>query len=60
MLALFGPYRYRIAAIAVLIILGAAVGLTMPFLLRAIIDKALPNVDTGLLVAALIGATAVK
>jgi ATP-binding cassette subfamily B protein len=62
-LALFGPYRYRIAAIAVLIILGAAVGLTTPFLLRAIIDKALPNVDMGLLsllVVALIGAGAVS
>ncbi|MCW2395754.1 MULTISPECIES: ABC transporter ATP-binding protein [unclassified Sphingobium] len=62
-LALFGPYRYRIAAIAALIILGAAVGLTTPFLLRAIIDKALPAVDMGLLsllVAALIGAGAVS
>lgn len=62
-LALFGPYRYRIAAIATLIILGAAVGLTTPFLLRAIVDKALPDVEMGLLsllVAALIGAGAVS
>ncbi|MEA3538423.1 MAG: ABC transporter ATP-binding protein [Pseudomonadota bacterium] len=62
-LALFRPYRRRIAAIAALIILGAAVGLATPFLLRAIIDKALPNADMGLLsllVAALIGAGAVS
>jgi ATP-binding cassette subfamily B protein len=62
-LALFGPYRYRIAAIAALIVLGAGVRLTTPFLLRAIIDKALPHVDMGLLsllVAALIGAGAVS
>lgn len=62
-LALFVPYRYRIAAIAALIILGAAVGVTTPFLLRAIIDKALPTVDMGLLgllVAALIGAGVVS
>ncbi|MDR6625230.1 ABC transporter ATP-binding protein [Caulobacter segnis] len=62
-LSLFDPYRRRIAAIAALITLGAAVGLTTPFLLRAIIDKALPNGDMGLLsllVAALIGAGAIS
>jgi ATP-binding cassette subfamily B protein len=62
-LSLFSPYRHRIAAIAALITLGAAVGLTTPFLLRAIIDKALPNGDMGLLsllVAALIGVGAIS
>jgi ATP-binding cassette subfamily B protein len=62
-LSLFAPYRHRIAAIAALITLGAAVGLTTPFLLRAIIDEALPKGDLGLLsllVAALIGAGAVS
>ncbi|MGO1303266.1 MAG: ABC transporter ATP-binding protein [Sphingomonas parapaucimobilis] len=60
-LGLFGHYRGRVALVALLIVLGAAVGLTTPFLLRAIIDQALPKRDMGLLallVGALIGAGA--
>lgn len=62
-LSLFTPYRARIAAVAALIVLGSAAGLITPFLLRDIIDKALPNRDLqllGLLVAGLTGIAAVS
>ncbi|HBM61817.1 MAG TPA: multidrug ABC transporter ATP-binding protein, partial [Citreicella sp.] len=49
-LRLFAPYRLRIAAVVALMILAAAVGLAGPFLLRAIIDIALPQQDLPLLV----------
>ncbi|MCD1618084.1 ABC transporter ATP-binding protein/permease [Salipiger manganoxidans] len=49
-LRLFAPYRLRIAAVVALMILAAAVGLAGPFLLRAIIDIALPQQDLPLLI----------
>lgn len=49
-LRLFAPYRARIAAVGVLMILASAIGLAGPFLLRAIIDVALPQQDLTLLV----------
>ncbi|MHC8492236.1 ABC transporter transmembrane domain-containing protein [Thalassospira sp. SM2505] len=49
-LSLFTPYRKRIAAVILLMIIASAVGLAGPFLLRAIIDEALPANDFKLLV----------
>lgn len=49
-LALFAPYRKRIAAVILLMVVGSMVGLAGPFLLRAVIDQALPQKDLGLLV----------
>lgn len=48
-LALFRPYRSRILAILMLILLAAVAGIAAPFLLRAIIDDALPSGDFSLL-----------
>lgn len=48
-LALFAPYRRRIAGVVALMLLAAAIGLAGPFLLRAVIDLALPRQDLGLL-----------
>lgn len=58
-LALFMPYRWRIAGVVLLMILAAAVSLVGPFLLRAIIDLALPAQDLGLLVWLVAGMIAV-
>lgn len=49
-LRLFAPYRARIAAVGTLMILASAIGLAGPFLLRAIIDIALPQQDLSLLI----------
>jgi ATP-binding cassette, subfamily B, bacterial len=48
-LSLFDPYRKRIAAVMLLMVIASATGLAGPFLLRAIIDQALPSNDIGLL-----------
>ena len=42
-LALFTPYRARILSVVGLILVGSAMGMASPFLLRAIIDDALPS-----------------
>jgi ATP-binding cassette subfamily B protein len=43
---LFRPYRARLAAVGGLILVSAAVGVVAPFLLREILDDALPNRDS--------------
>lgn len=48
-LGLFRPYRARIALVLALIVLGAATGVVSPFLVRAIVDDALPGQDLSLL-----------
>lgn len=48
-LPLFAPYRKRIAVVMLLMVVASATGLAGPFLLRAIIDQALPQNDIGLL-----------
>lgn len=48
-LALFKPYRKRIAAVSLLMLVASTTGLAGPFLLRAIIDEALPSNDLNLL-----------
>ncbi|UGT41462.1 ABC transporter ATP-binding protein/permease [Nocardia yamanashiensis] len=46
---LFHPYRGRLALVAALVGLSSLAGLASPFLLRGIIDDALPHGRTGLL-----------
>jgi ATP-binding cassette, subfamily B, bacterial len=47
--ALFKPYRGRLAAVLALIVFSAALGVVSPFLLREILDRAIPRHDVGLL-----------
>ena len=47
--ALFRPYRGRLGGVLGLIVLGAALTMVSPFLLREIIDDAIPGRDTTLL-----------
>jgi ATP-binding cassette, subfamily B, bacterial len=56
--ALFRPYRGRLAAVLALIALSAGLGMVSPFLLRDVLDDAIPNDDDtllALLVAGMIG-----
>jgi ATP-binding cassette, subfamily B, bacterial len=47
--ALFKPYRLRLSGLLALIFLSAGLGVISPFLLRAVIDTAIPKHDTKLL-----------
>jgi ATP-binding cassette subfamily B protein len=46
---LFRPYRARLGTVLALIVLSAGVSMVSPFLLRAILDTALPERDTTML-----------
>jgi ATP-binding cassette subfamily B protein len=46
---LFRPYRGRLVAVLGLILVSAALGMTSPFLLREVLDEAIPERDTALL-----------
>jgi ATP-binding cassette, subfamily B, bacterial len=46
---LFRPYRRRLGTVLVLILISSAIGAVSPFLVREIIDVALPERDTALL-----------
>ncbi len=50
----FKPYRWQLLGSIVLIFIGAGAGMAMPFLLRNIIDDALPHADMQLLVTLVI------
>jgi ATP-binding cassette, subfamily B, bacterial len=47
--ALFAPYRARLLSVLALIALSAGLGVISPFLLRGVLDDAIPNGDTVLL-----------
>src|SRR3954462_11576232 len=47
--ALFRPYRRPLFAVLALIVVSAGVSMVSPFLLRAVLDEALPERDTKLL-----------
>jgi ATP-binding cassette subfamily B protein len=47
--ALFRPYRARLAAVSGLIVISAALGAVSPFLLREVLDVAIPDEDVTLL-----------
>jgi ATP-binding cassette subfamily B protein len=57
--ALFTPYRWPLALVTAIIAASSIVGLASPFLLRAVIDTALPEKNVRLLVWLVIGMVAV-
>ena len=56
---LFTPYRWQMAIVTAIIVASSVVGLASPFLLRAVIDTALPHRDVRLLAWLVIGMVAV-
>jgi ATP-binding cassette subfamily B protein len=46
-LRLFAPYRGRLAAVLGLIVVAAGLGMLSPFLLRDVLDEAIPDKDRG-------------
>ncbi|MGH2878731.1 MAG: ABC transporter ATP-binding protein [Solirubrobacteraceae bacterium] len=52
--SLFGPYRLRLSGLLTLIFIAAGLGVISPFLLREVIDKAIPEHNVALL-SALVG-----
>ncbi len=48
---LFRPYRGRLVTVVLLILVSAGLGMVSPFLLRDILDEAIPQRDTELLTA---------
>jgi ATP-binding cassette, subfamily B, bacterial len=52
---LFSPYRWQLGVVTVIIAASSVVGLASPFLLRAVIDNALPERNVQLLVWLVIG-----
>ncbi|MFI6887728.1 ABC transporter ATP-binding protein [Streptosporangium canum] len=57
--ALFRPYRGRLAVVGALIALSSLVSLASPFMLREVLDDAIPNGRTGLLTLLALGMVAV-
>src|SRR4051795_8521783 len=57
--ALFRPYRLQLGVVVALIVASSTVALATPFLLRMIIDRALPDQDVPLLLWAVGGMLAV-
>src|SRR5947209_5484259 len=56
---LFRPYRLRLGALLSLIVVSAALGMLSPFLLRAVLDRAIPTRDTTLLTLLVAGMIAI-
>jgi ATP-binding cassette subfamily B protein len=56
---LFTPYRWQLGVVTAIIAASSLVGLASPFLLRAVIDTALPTKNLSLLVWLVIGMVAV-
>jgi ATP-binding cassette, subfamily B, bacterial len=59
LLSLFRPYRRRLGSVLVLILISAALGMVSPFLLRAVLDEAIPHNDTQLLAGLVVGMIAI-
>jgi len=57
--ALFTPYRWSVVAVLALIVASSTIALATPFLLREVIDAALPQHDTRLLLLSVGGMLAV-
>src|SRR5215217_1698350 len=57
--ALFRPYRLPIGVVVALIVASSAIALASPFLVRLVIDDALPQQDVALLAWAVAGMVAV-
>ncbi|HLJ02973.1 MAG TPA: ABC transporter transmembrane domain-containing protein, partial [Solirubrobacteraceae bacterium] len=58
-LALFRPYRVRLAAVMGLIVGSSGLSMVSPFLLRAVLDKALPHRNGTLLTELVLGMIAI-
>jgi ATP-binding cassette subfamily B protein len=56
---LFMPYRWPLSIVTIIIVASSVVGLASPFLLRAVIDTALPTKNLRLLVLLVAGMVAV-
>jgi ATP-binding cassette subfamily B protein len=56
---LFTPYRGQLVIVTAIIVASSVVGMASPFLLRAVLDKALPDQNVTLLVWLVIGMVAV-
>jgi len=56
---LFRAYRARLAAVSALIFVSATLGVVSPFLLREVLDDAIPNEDVGLLTLLVAGMVAI-
>lgn len=54
-LGLFRPYRVRLGTVLVLIVVSAGLNMLPPFLLRDVLDVAIPRDDDGLLIALVAG-----
>ena len=52
---LFRPYKARLAVVSALIVFSAAIGVVSPFLLREVLDVAIPEENVGLLTALVAG-----
>ena len=57
--SLFRPYRRRLAAVSALIVVSAGIGVVSPFLLREVLDVAIPEEDVGLLTVLVAGMVAI-
>ena len=56
---LFRPYRRQLLGLLGLILVSAGLGIVSPFLLRAVLDDAIPEKDTGLLTWLVAGMVAI-
>lgn len=56
---LFRPYKARLGVVSALIVFSAAVGVVSPFLLREVLDVAIPEENVGLLTALVAGMVAI-
>jgi ATP-binding cassette subfamily B protein len=56
---LFRPYRARLSAVSALIFVSAALGVVSPFLLREVLDVAIPEENVGLLTVLVAGMVAI-
>src|SRR5690349_7033737 len=57
--ALFAPYRWQIAVVVALIVASSAISLANPFLVREVIDRAIPEQNVELLVWAVVAMLAI-
>jgi ATP-binding cassette, subfamily B, bacterial len=58
-LALFAPHRARLGAVIALIVVAAGLGMISPFLLRSVLDNALPHRNGTLLTELVLGMIAI-
>src|ERR1700681_3628476 len=56
---LFAPYRARLASVLALIVLSSGLSMISPFLLRTVLDHALPKRDGTLLTELVLGMIAI-